>query len=154
MDDGFIFWPKYLHYNNFSICLNDLHPATKYTFEKAKAVVQNSESCQVKVFIDVTVILHPDRSIVKDIYHKDNNAHNYLLYDSAHPDKKDNVPYNIAKRNIVFASNEGKTEFRLNKLKNWLKVLNIPKMLLIELFIIQDYKFHHLLEQIEIIFRF
>ena len=45
MDDGFIFWPKYLDFNGFSICLKNLHPVIKYTFEKAKVIFQNSESC-------------------------------------------------------------------------------------------------------------
>ena len=44
MDDGFIFWPKLLDFNSFPICLNNLNPAIKYTFEKAKVVVENSES--------------------------------------------------------------------------------------------------------------
>ena len=73
-------------------------------------------------FLDVSVILHSDRTIETDIYYKDTNAHDYLPYDSAHPDhSKDNVPYNLAKRIIVFVSNEEKIEYRLNELKNWLK---------------------------------
>ena len=47
VDDAFIFSPKYLDFNSFSICLNNLHPAIKCTFEKAKVIVQNLESCQV-----------------------------------------------------------------------------------------------------------
>ena len=42
LDDGFIFWPKHLDFKSFSICLNNLHPAMKYTFEKAKVIVENS----------------------------------------------------------------------------------------------------------------
>ena len=42
MDCGFIFWPKHLGFNNFSICSNNLHPEIKYTFEKAKVIVENS----------------------------------------------------------------------------------------------------------------
>ena len=42
MDDSFIFWPKHLDFNSFSICLNNLHPAIKCTFEKAKVIIQNS----------------------------------------------------------------------------------------------------------------
>ena len=93
MDDGFIFWRKHLDFNSFSICLNNLHPAIKYTFEKAKVIVENSEYCQVINFLYVSVILHSDRTIETDIYYKDTNAHDYLPYDSAHPDhSKDNVP--------------------------------------------------------------
>ena len=42
----------------FSICLNNLHPLIKYIFGKAKLIVENSESCQVINFLDVSVILH------------------------------------------------------------------------------------------------
>ena len=75
MDDGFIFWPKYLDFNSFSIYLNNLYPAIKYTFEKAKVIVQNSKSCKVKNFLDVSVILHPDRTIETCIYYKETNTH-------------------------------------------------------------------------------
>ena len=78
--------------------------AVKYTIEKAKVISQNSESCQVINFLDVSVTLHPDRTIKTDIYYKDTKAHDYLSYDSTHPDHfKDNVPYNLAKRIIAFA---------------------------------------------------
>ena len=120
MEDGFIFWPKHLDFNSFSICLNNLHPAIKYTFEKAKVIVENSACRQVINFLDVSVILHSDRTIETDIYYEDINAHDYLPYDSAHPDhSKDNVPYNLAKRIVVFVSNEEKIEYRLNELKFW-----------------------------------
>ena len=38
MDDGFIFWPKHLDLKYFSTWLNNLHPAIKYTFRKAKLI--------------------------------------------------------------------------------------------------------------------
>ena len=124
MDDGFIFWPKHLDFNSFSICLNNLHPAIKYTFEKAKVIVENSESCQVINFLDVSVILHSDRTIETDIYYKDTNPHDYLPYDSANPDhSKDNVPYNLAKPIVVFVSIEEKTEYMLNEFKKLVKKL-------------------------------
>ena len=71
MDDGFIVLPKHLDFNCFSICFNNLHPAIKYTFEKAKVIVENSDSCQVINFLDVSVILHSDSTIETDIYYKD-----------------------------------------------------------------------------------
>ena len=98
-----------------NICLNNLHPAIKYTFEKAKVIVENSESCQVINFLDLSVILNSDRNIETDIYYKDTKAHDYLPYDSAHPDhSKDNVWYNLPKRIIAFVSNEEKIKYRLN----------------------------------------
>ena len=52
----------------------------------------------------------------------------FLPYDSAHPDhSRDNVLYNLAKRIIVFVSNEEKTEYLVNQLKNWLKSCKNPE---------------------------
>ena len=83
-------------------------------------MVKNLESCQVINFLDVSVILHSDHTIETDIYYKDTNAHNYLPYHSAHPDySQDNASYNLAKRIVVFVSNEEKIEYRLNELKFW-----------------------------------
>ena len=79
MDHGFIFWPKHVDFNSFSISLNNLHPAIQYTFEKAKVIVQISASCQVINFLDVSVILYPDHTVEIDIYYKETNAHDYLL---------------------------------------------------------------------------
>ena len=79
-------------------------------------------------FLDVSVTLHPDRAVQTDIYNKDTKSHDYLPYDSAHPGNcRDTVPYNLAKRKIVFASNEKNIEYRLNELKNWLISCKYPK---------------------------
>ena len=94
-------------------------------------------------FLDVSVILHSDGTIETDIYYKDTNAHDH---------SKDNVPYNLPKRIFVFVSNEDKIEYRLNDLKSWLKSCKYPNILLIELFVMQDYKVKHPLKQIQIIF--
>ena len=92
MDDGFIFWPKHLDFNSFSFYLNNLHPAIKYTFKKAKVIVENSESCQLINFLDVSVILHFQSTIETNIYYKNTNANDYLPYDSADPDHS--ITYN------------------------------------------------------------
>ena len=116
MRDSFIFWSKHLDFNSFSISLNNLHSAIKYTFEKAKVIVQNSASHQVINFLDVSVILHPERTMKKTYIIKTPNPHDYLPYDSTQLDhSRDNVPYNVAKYIIVFVSNEEKTEYRLNE---------------------------------------
>ena len=72
-----------------------MHSEIKNTFEKSKVIVQNSESCQVINLLDVSFILYPDCAIETDTY-KDNNAHDYLTYDSTHPDhSKDNMFHTI-----------------------------------------------------------
>ena len=77
--------------------------------------------------MDIEVILHSDNTAGTDICYKDINAHNYLPCNSAHCKHcKDNLPYNLAKRIIVFVSNDEKVEMRLKELTNWLKVCNYP----------------------------
>ena len=61
--------------------------------------------------------------------------HDYLPYNSAHPKHcKDSLPYNLAKRIIVFVSNDKKVEMRLKELKNWLKNCNYPDSVINQLF--------------------
>ena len=56
------------------------------------------------------------------MYYKDTNTHDYLPYDSAHPEScKKNVPHNLAKIIIVFVTDPEKVELRLNELRVWLK---------------------------------
>ena len=40
MDDGFIFWPKTLNFENFKTSLNIMHPSIKFTFEKADIILK------------------------------------------------------------------------------------------------------------------
>ena len=137
MDDGFTFWRKHLDFKYFSTCLNNLHPSIKYTFEKAKLTQSNhSEPYKVLNFLDIEVILHSNNTVktvytilymLKCIYCKNTNVHDYL-HIKVHIQNvvKDNLPYNLAKRIIVFVSNDKKVQMRLKELKNWLKDCNDP----------------------------
>ena len=74
--------------------------------------------------MDIEVILYPENTVETDANYKDTNAHDYLSCNSAHPEHyKDNLPYSLAKRIIVFIS---KVDMRLKNLKNWLKDCNYP----------------------------
>ena len=57
---------------------------------------------QVLSFLDVKIILQEDKAVETDIYYKSTNTHDYLPYDSAHPDH--NIPCKLAKRITVFVS--------------------------------------------------
>ena len=77
--------------------------------------------------MDIEIILHSDDTVETGIYYKETNEHGYPPYNRAHPKHcKDNLPYNLAKRIIVFVSNDEKGEMRLKELKNWLKDCNYP----------------------------
>ena len=77
--------------------------------------------------MEIEVVLHSDNTFETDIYYKDTNAHDYLPYNSAHLKYcKDNLPYYLAKRIIVFVFNDEKVEMRLRELKSCLKDFNYP----------------------------
>ena len=79
-------------------------------------------------FLDVSIIVHSKNSIETDIFYKETNSHDYLLYYSAHPEYcKNNVPFNLAKLIIVFVFNEGKVSNRLKELRNWLRNCKYPR---------------------------
>ena len=119
------FGQNHLDFECFSTCLNNLHSAIRYTFEKAKLIQSyHSQPYQVLNFLDVEVILHSDNTVETDIYYKDTNAHHFLPYNSVHPKHcEDNLPHNLAKRIIVFVSNGEKIEMRLKQLKKLVKRL-------------------------------
>ena len=78
-------------------------------------------------FLDISIILHSSGLIETDIYYKPTNHHDYLDYKSHHPDHiKKNIPFNLAKRIIVFVSNEEREKIRLNELQTWLRHCNYP----------------------------
>ena len=123
MDDGFILWPSVLNIDILIDILGRLHENIKYTVEKGK--IQGST--QTINMLDVKVILHDNTRVETEIYYKATNNHHYLEYDSFHPTHvKNNIPYNLAKRIIVFTSDPAKVEIELSKLKKWLIEVKYP----------------------------
>ena len=107
--------------------LNEMHPMIKFTLEPSK-IKNNSQSIN---FLDITIILHESKKIETDIYYKDTNTHDYLNYHSHHTTHvKNNIPYNLAKRIIVFVSDTERMEYRLNEMKQWLIKCNYPKTII------------------------
>ena len=118
MDDGFIFWSLKLNFENFKTCLNNMHPSIKFMFENPEIIYENEKKVQALNFLDVKIILHKDNSVETDAFYKLTNTYDYLPYDSAHPDHtKNNIPYNLAKRIIVFVSTPEKISIRLNEVR-------------------------------------
>ena len=129
MNDGFIFWSLKLNFENFKTCLNTMHPSIKFTFENLEIIYENEKKVQILNLLDVKIILHEDNSVETDIYYKPTNTHDYLPYDSAHLDHtKNNIPYNLAKRIIVFVSNPENVIIHLDELRQFLKNVNIQNM--------------------------
>ena len=101
-----------------------MHPSIKFTFKNPEINYENEKKVQVLNFLDVKIILHEDNSFETDIYYKPTNTHDYLPYDSVHPDHtKNNMPYNLAKRIIIFVSNPNKIIIHVDKLRQVFKIM-------------------------------
>ena len=128
MDDGFTLLPNTVDPQIFLECLNSLHPSIRFTLEPATHFYVDGVRAQKLHFLDLTIILLEDGTLQTDIHYKPTNSHRYLDYQSFHPlHVKDNIPYGLAKRIIVFVSDPIKMEFRLNELRGWLQKCNYPR---------------------------
>ena len=128
IDDGFLLWLKGLDFNIFLKLLNSLNEYIQFTYEASlKYIDENGDHIQVLSFLDLLVILRNYRYFSTDIFYKTTNSHFYLDYNSHHPQHiKNNIPYNLAKKIIVFVSDEQRLDFRLQQLKSWLLKCNYP----------------------------
>ena len=127
IDDGFITWPKRLNLQHFIDALNSLHPSIKFTIERGEEGIINGLRVQILNFLDVLLILHLSGKIETDIYYKPTNSHDYLSYDSHHPEHtKKNIVYGLAKRIVEFVSNYDTEEIRMNELYKFLIACKYP----------------------------
>ena len=126
MDDGFVFLPIEIDKDIFLMCLNSLHESLKFTLEIA--TIDPVTRTQSLNFLDIKVIKYEDGTIETEIFYKSTNSHHYLNYDSQHPRHiLENIPFNLAKRIIVFTTNDEKTTCYLKKLKQHLLKCNYPE---------------------------
>ena len=63
MNNGFIFWPLKLNFENFKAHLNNMHPLIKFMFENPEIIYENEKKVQALNFLDVKIILHKDNSV-------------------------------------------------------------------------------------------
>ena len=129
MDDSFVLWPGKANIDIFRDLFNDLHPSLKFTVEKGKnSCEQNFDTfVQVLSFLDVSVILYQNGPLETDIFYKETNSQDYLNYFSQHPEHtKQNILYNLAKKIIVFVSDEKKVNERLSELKTCVLSCSYP----------------------------
>ena len=120
---------KNVNIDVFRELLNEIHPSLKFTVEKRKNNCEQNFDTFVQVlnFLDVFIILHQDGRLEIDIFYKKNSSHDYLNYFSPHPEHtKQNIPYSLAKRIIVFVFDEKKMNERLSELKTCLLSCSYP----------------------------
>ena len=131
MDDGIVPIPKQVNMELLENILQNLDPDIHFTLEKSSEEVRNGMQCKVIHFLDITLVQYPSGDIETDVFYKETNNHDYLHYDSHHPQHiRDNVPFNLAKRIIVFCSDPFREDQRLNELKQWLLSCGYPEKLI------------------------
>ena len=117
MDDGFIFCPLKLYFENSKTYLNNMHSSIKFTFEKPEIIYENKKKVQVSNFLDIKIILHEDNTVeteqTNQLNYKPTNTYSYLPYDSAHPD---HTTINILSTGLK-ESNSEKVIIRLDELQ-------------------------------------
>ena len=121
IDDGIIPWPREIDMKIFVTALNNLDQYIKFTIEKAVRDPSKHSNTQSLAFLDISFTLDELNQIETDIHYKETNAHDYLHYTSHHPQHiKSNIPFNLAKRIIVFCSDFEVEKMRLMELRQWL----------------------------------
>ena len=111
----------------FKDVINTLHPSIKFTFELNENVILPGDNLVKKLdFLDLSIFIHFGGKIETDIHYKVTNTHDYLSYHSHHPSHvKDNIPFTLAKKIIVFCSDRTQ-EARLVELKACLLSCDYP----------------------------
>ena len=122
LDDCFIIWEESEEkLNEFYDIFNNLHPQINFTMEYNRKQLS---------FLDV-LIMKNGNNIVTDIYNKNTDTTQYLLYSSCHPKHtKDNIPYNLARRICTIVSDQNTRYMRLCELKKLLQERNYPILLI------------------------
>ena len=127
MDDGIVFLPEHIDKDQFLSILNDMDPAIIFTLEESESITFKGRKVEKLNFLDISIIIDEEGFIYTDVYYKPTNSHDYLHFGSFHPDHTiQNIPYNLAKRIIVFCSDEEVMEGRLIELENLLKQCDYP----------------------------
>ena len=120
LDDIFLVWNYSLtELDEFISNLNEVHNTIKFTHN----VSDNNVS-----YLDVNVIKNKDNTLSTDIHIKPTDVHQYLEYNSCHPNKcKDGIPYSQAKRYRRIISDDEKFKESLSELKKYFLNRNYPE---------------------------
>ena len=85
---------------------------------------------EIHIYLDV-LVKNRDGKIETDIYYKDTNSKQYLLFYSCHPRRtKKNIPYNLAHRLRTIVSEEQILRRHMQELKTCLIKQNYPTQII------------------------
>ena len=101
--------------------------AIVFTLEESEKILFKNSHVERLNFLDISIILDEHGTVNTDIYYKPTNSHDYLHFDSFHPQHTlDNIPYCLAKRIIIFCSDDDTMKHRLSELKTLLMQCGYP----------------------------
>ena len=121
IDDGILVLPQFVSSEKFLEVLNSMDPSIQFTITTAVARMIDSIRYKCTTFLSIRVLQESDGAVCFDVYYKETNAHDYLAFDSHHPDHtKNNIPYTLAKRIVVISSKEAWVQRNLRDLKQFL----------------------------------
>ena len=127
MDDGNTLLPEEIDEDQFLALLNSMNQYIQFTIGKPEWTMLDNTIVQKLVFLSLILYLDSNGNLWTDVFYKETNTHEYLRYDSHHPDHvKKNIPYVLAKRIIVFTSKDDVMAKNLNDLRKWLRNCNYP----------------------------
>ena len=129
MEDGFILWPKKCEYScilrtsQWTTSLIEIYCGKEKKYLRKKLWYSYTIVKLFRCFYYFT----SQWSVRNWFTYKETNSHDHLNYISHHPEHtQQNIPSNLAKRTIVFLSDEKKINERLSKLKTWLLSCRYP----------------------------
>ena len=127
IDDGILVLPEFVSSERFLNILNSMNSSVQYTITTAVVHLIDCIRYKCTNFLSIKVLQQSDGTICFDVFYKETNAHDYLAFDSHHPNHtKTNIPYTLAKRIIVISSKEAWVERNLSDLRQFLLDRNYP----------------------------
>ena len=127
IDDGIMVLPVEVQAEYFLKILNMMHPAIQYTGSNLQYYTMDGITYIITNFLSIKVLVDSDGVVKFDVYYKETNAHDYLAYDSHHPEHtRNNIPYVLAKRILVITSEDSWVERNLRDLKEFLLSRQYP----------------------------
>ena len=128
MDDGIVFLPWHICKDKFLALLNEMHPSIVFTLEHSSKVRFMGKIVERLNFLDLSIMVEENGTTHTDVYYKPTNSHDYLHYDSFHQKHTlHNIPYCLAKRIVVFCSDDIIMNQRLSELKKLLTQCKYPE---------------------------
>ena len=128
MDDGIVFLPWHICKDKFLALLNGMDPSIVFTLEHSSRIWFKNKLVERLNFLDLSIMVEADGTTHTDVYYKPTNSHDYLHFDSFHQKHTlHNIPYCLAKRIVVFCSDNDVMNYRLAELKKLLIQCKYPE---------------------------